>query len=337
MAETLPNSGEIQKAFAEYDRQVILNNVIIGCVIGVVFMPMGTLLDYYVYQPEVFYFLKLRLLCSVLIAGFGAVVITPFGRRHPRGFGVLLAIFPAFFISWMIYATTGSDSPYYAGLNLVLLVVGFILHWTVIESLAVVSITTLMYLCACLFHGIHGHGSGVNLLNNLYFLVLTGIFIAIGSYFHSKTRFSEFALRYQLDKSKSELEESNRKLIELDRLKSRFFANISHELRTPLTLLLSPLETLMHRFDRSLDDNAHELLATMQANGMRLLKLINDLLDLIRLEAGRMDVKSEPVEVSEFLKGLASAVRQVAENKHIKLETHVDRAARHRFDRPRQG
>ena len=321
MPEIPNNVREIRKAFVEYDRKVILNNVIVGCIIGIVLMPLGILLDYYVYKPQVFFFLKLRLLCSLLIGIFTAVVITPFGRKHPRELGVLLALFPAFFISWMIYATEGSSSPYYAGLNLVLLVVGFVLHWTFIESLVVVGMTTLMYVGACT---LHGNISGVNLLNNLYFLVLTGVIIVIGCYFHNKTRFREFVFRHELDKSKQELEETNRKLVELDQLKSRFFANISHELRTPLTLLLSPLETLLQRFSRAFDDNARELLATMHANGMRLLKLINDLLDLIRLEAGRMEIKNEPLEVADFIKGLASAVRQVAEDKHIKLETHTD-------------
>jgi signal transduction histidine kinase len=95
-------------------------------------------------------------------------------------------------------------------------------------------------------------------------------------------------LRYELDKNKQMLEESNRKLVELDKIKSRFFANISHELRTPLTLLLAPLENLLHRFNRSFDQETRELLVTMHSNGMRLLKLINDLLDLVRMESGRM-------------------------------------------------
>src|SRR5262249_10329885 len=67
-----------------------------------------------------------------------------------------------------------------------------------------------------------------------------------------------------------------------------------------------------------------DLLATMHSNGMRLLKLINDLLDLVRLESGRMEVKSEPLEVTEFVKGLASAARQVADDKRLRLETFVD-------------
>ena len=63
MSEAFHNSEEIQKAFAEYDRKVTLNNVIVGCLLGIVLMPLGTVLDYFVYRPEVFYFLKLRLLC----------------------------------------------------------------------------------------------------------------------------------------------------------------------------------------------------------------------------------------------------------------------------------
>jgi signal transduction histidine kinase len=230
-------------------------------------------------------------------------------------------MFPAFFISWMIYATQGANSPYYAGLNVVLLVVGIVVHWTFLESFVAVGLVMLMYLGACALHGTFFQAS---LANNLYFLGLTGIVIVTGSYFNTGLRFREFALRYELDKNRKELEDTNRKLVELDRLKSRFFANISHELRTPLTLLLSPLETLLQRFAGQPDNSVHELLLTMHSNGMRLLKLINDLLDLIRLEAGRMEIKSVPMEVADFIRGLASAARQVAEDKKIKLETYTD-------------
>src|ERR1051325_7534671 len=62
----------------------------------------------------------------------------------------------------------------------------------------------------------------------------------------------------------------------------------------------------------------------MQSNGMRLLKLINDLLDLVRLESGRMEVRREPFDMADFIKGLASAARQVADDKRVRLETLVD-------------
>jgi signal transduction histidine kinase len=313
---------QIRQAFERYDREVAIDNFKVACLLGMVLVPSFTIIDYTVYPKLATEFLTVRLLCSALIGAFLAVLLTQFGRRHYRSFGITLLLLPSSCISYMIYRTDGAGSPYYAGLNLVLLVLGFVLRWTFRESLIAVALVMAEYLTACRLHA-HFDFKGI-VINNLYFLISTGIIVVTGNHFFSQSRLREFVSRYELDASKKELEETNRKLVELDRLKSRFFANISHELRTPLTLLLSPLETLMNRFDRSFDDNARELLTTMQANGMRLLKLINDLLDLIRLEAGRMDVKSEPVEVSEFLKGLASAVRQVAENKRIKLETHVD-------------
>ncbi len=65
--------------------------------------------------------------------------------------------------------------------------------------------------------------------------------------FYDRLRLREFASRFQLNRSYGLLEESNRKLKELDEIKSRFFANSRHELRTPLTLLLAPLEALQQQ------------------------------------------------------------------------------------------
>ncbi len=323
MPEEVSNSSEIREAFARYDREVILSNVKVGCLIGVLFMPLGTLLDYFVYRDKLAAFLELRILCAALIAIFWFVVVTPFGHQHPRKLGILLVMFPSSFISWMIYDTDGSTSPYYAGLNLVLLVIGFVLYWTLVESMIAVSLVTLMYIAACYFHGSIVTQAFVN---NIYFLGLTGMIVVIGSYVHSRWRFREFALRFELDKNRRALEESNQKLLELDQVKTRFFANISHELRTPLTLLIAPLETLLHRRGPTVTPEIREVLLTMHSNGMRLLKLINDLLALVRLESGRMEVKREPLEVSDFIRGLASAARQVADDKRLTLETYVDPA-----------
>jgi signal transduction histidine kinase len=326
MAESSSSLEAIRRAFLDYDREVIRKNIKVGCAIGVVLMPAGVLLDHFVYggaagdKQILAHFLALRLWCSLLICIFWAIVATPVGRRHPRKLGVTLAMFPTFFMSLMIFEQGGSTSGYYAGLNLVLLVIGFVLYWTMVESAVAVSLVIAMYLGACLLHP-----GGINptiLKSNLYFLVLTGIIVVTGTYFQSRYRFREFSLRFQLDQNRAALEESNRKLKELDEVKSRFFANISHELRTPLTLLLAPLEALLQRQD--LPEPVRDQFRTMHSNGMRLLKLINDLLALVRLESGRMDVKREPLQVAEFIQGLASAARQVADDKRLRLEVRVD-------------
>jgi signal transduction histidine kinase len=343
-------STEIEVAFRAYDQEVALSNIRVGCVLGMVLMPLGVVLDQMVYPDMVREFLALRLASSVLIGIFLALVTTRIGQAHYRLFGLILLLIPASFIAVMIAWTEGAASPYYAGLNLVLLVVAFVLRWTFRESLVAVLLLLVLYLAACVAHGplltsspgtvegLMGEVAAVEpggvetqaevqsqglFFNNLYFLVLTGIIVVTGNHFLGALRFREFASRYELDRNRQELEESYRKLKELDQIKSRFFANISHELRTPLTLLLAPLESLMHRHEASLSVETRELLRTMHANGMRLLKLINDLLDLVRLDSGVLQMRPEPVAVGDLLRGLASAVAPVAREKEIQIQVDV--------------
>jgi signal transduction histidine kinase len=319
---------EIRDAFAVYERRVRITNYKVGCALAFIFMPAGASLDYFVYPAHLWQFLRLRLLCSALLAGIWSLLNTEKGVRFYRQLGFFVAFLPLAFISWMIYASdgpfAGPNSPYYAGLNLVMLGAALLLRWTLADSILVFLLSLVTYLLACFFNGT-ARAPGI-FFNNFYFLFVTGVFIITGSWFYNRLRFTEFALRFELDRNKKALEESNQKLKELDEIKSRFFANISHELRTPLTLLLAPLETLLQKFNRSLDHETRDVLHTMHSNGMRLLKLINDLLDLVRMESGRMEVKHEALEVTEFIKGLASAARQVADDKRLKLETIVDPA-----------
>jgi len=297
----------------------------IASLLVVLLMPAGISLDFFVYPERLQQFLMLRLLCSALGLVLWFLHGIEFGRRYQRYLGVPIAVLPASAIAVMIHLTEGEASPYYAGLNLILLAVSVVVHATTLES--VISVLSVMgvYLVAALTASDTVSGQNWRMFfNNLYFLTLTGVIVVTGNLYFNRLRRREFALRFELDKNRKALEESNRKLLELDQIKSRFFANISHELRTPLTLLIAPLETLLRRF--SIDRETKDLLATMHSNGMRLLKLINDLLDLVRLESGRMEIKRETVHVDEFVKGIASAARQLADDKRLRLETRVDPA-----------
>jgi signal transduction histidine kinase len=314
-------TAEALQNYADYERQVTTAHLKLGCLLVMVLMPAGVLLDHFVYPDKAAYFLTLRLFCAVLAGAVWGLFHIKLGQNIHRVLGLIVAMLPVFFICWMIYDSEGADSPYYAGLNLILLAIAFILRWSVDLSAMAWTLVMIMYLGACLMRGpVPKEQLGV-FVNNLYFLVLTGIVVTAGSHLHRILRVREFTLRYELDKNKQMLEESNQKLKELDQIKSRFFANISHELRTPLTLLIAPLEALLQKFN--IDPETKELLGTMHSNGMRLLKLINDLLDLVRLESGRMEVRREPMQVEEFVKGIASSARQMANDKRLRLETFV--------------
>ncbi|HEY6168550.1 MAG TPA: ATP-binding protein [Verrucomicrobiae bacterium] len=316
------NDPEIQKAYAEYDRQGSIQNSKFGCLLAIALMPAGSVsMDYFMYRDRMWDFFQLRGASALLTGLVLWLLFTKRGQNHHRVLSMAWYWIPLFFIGCMIYQAADPISPYYAGFNLVLLAAGLVLPWKYRQIMATVVFILAIYLSIYFLSG--SERDPHFLANNLFFLGSTGVIVGTGSFIHSRLRFREFILRYELEQNRKTIEENNRKLVELDQAKSRFFANISHELRTPLTLLLAPLETLLNRYRSRLDGDAVALVHTMHSNGMRLLKLINDLLDIVRLESGKLEVKREALDLPDFLKGLASAGRQMAEDKRIRLETIV--------------
>ncbi|MGB5289541.1 MAG: ATP-binding protein, partial [Ignavibacteriaceae bacterium] len=131
-----------------------------------------------------------------------------------------------------------------------------------------------------------------------------------------------FYLNRQRLKHQLELEhEHTEKLGEIDQLKSRFFANISHEFRTPLTLILGPVKQIM---DKIKDTNIKEELKLVHRNANRLNGMVNQLLDLSKLEAGRMTLRTIKINIIPFLKGLVFSFASLAERKKITLKFNSD-------------
>jgi PAS domain S-box-containing protein len=108
-------------------------------------------------------------------------------------------------------------------------------------------------------------------------------------------------------------------LAELDQAKTVFFSNISHEFRTPLTLMLGPLQETLTNSAHLLPPNEKEQLEMVQRNGLRLLKLVNTLLDFSRIEAGRVQASYEPTDLATFTTELASVFRSAIERAGMQL------------------
>jgi PAS domain S-box-containing protein len=118
-----------------------------------------------------------------------------------------------------------------------------------------------------------------------------------------------------------EVEEEKRRadmLAEIDRAKTVFFSNVSHEFRTPLTLMLGPLETLLEHRDRLLPED-HEHLEIAHRSSLRLLKLVNSLLDFSRIEAGRTKASYAPADLAASTSELASNFRSAMDAAGLKL------------------
>ena len=125
----------------------------------------------------------------------------------------------------------------------------------------------------------------------------------------------ELRSRIQLEETTAQLQESNVKLKSLDELKTQFFANVNHELRTPLTLMLAPLKAVLEGRMGRLTPTLKDTFETMQRNGYKLLKLINNLLDLSKLEEGKMRLKVKTVNLVEFIPPLLASVKPLADQK----------------------
>ncbi len=108
-------------------------------------------------------------------------------------------------------------------------------------------------------------------------------------------------------------------LAEIDRAKTAFFSNVSHEFRTPLTLMLGPVEDALADVDEPLPPGQRERLETAHRSGLRLLKLVNALLDFSRIEAGRARASFEPTDLAALTAELASNFRSACEKAGLRL------------------
>jgi signal transduction histidine kinase len=120
-----------------------------------------------------------------------------------------------------------------------------------------------------------------------------------------------------LDRKVDELAQANMALYESNRLKSDFLATMSHELRTPLNSILGFSEVLLS--SNGLSDKQNRWAANIQSSGQQLLNLINDILDLAKIEAGKMQVRLVEFSIADVCEGMLAMFRPMAEKKNIDL------------------
>lgn len=127
------------------------------------------------------------------------------------------------------------------------------------------------------------------------------------------------SLETKVYKRTEELRVANEKLKEMDRIKSNFFANVSHEIRTPLTLILAPIESALQVESGSMMNR--DLLRTMERNAARLLKLVNNLLDISKIEAGRVTMTVSEQDILGFIQTYIDSIHLPSASRSITLRS----------------
>lgn len=138
-------------------------------------------------------------------------------------------------------------------------------------------------------------------------------------------------LERKVEERTSELREANERLIEsnirikeADRLKSEFMANMSHELRTPLNAVIGFSELLLDGIDGEVNEVQSTDLTHIHDSGVHLLGIINDILDLSKIEAGKMDLLKEEVDMSGIVGGVVSVAKTLVKGKDVNIVSKID-------------
>ena len=283
-----------------------------------------------VYTPQ--YFLTFLFLRLGVMAAVGVILLLLNRIKTSQGvmnLALVLALIDAAGIAVMIYILGGFLTSYYQGLNIIVMGMIVLIPLAFRYTITLYVSIWFMYMIPSVIKYLVGQKAvvvdGVEIevwrfvINNLTFLTSIIVVGAIGSSYMESIRRRELRSRLQLEETTGQLKESNEKLKSLDELKTQFFANVNHELRTPLTLMLAPLKSLLEGRMGKLSPTLKDTLETMQRNGYKLLKLINNLLDLNKLEEGRMRLKVRSVNLVEFVPSLLASVKPLADQKQIRL------------------
>ena len=151
----------------------------------------------------------------------------------------------------------------------------------------------------------------------IYCLVLLLVIRFIIRYFVGRERIKALVQIKQVEVEKMQ---------ELDQVKSRFFANISHEFRTPLTLLVGPINDFLKKPGRVADDD-NKLLKIMKRNAGRLQQLIDQLLDLSKLETGKLKLEVAEGDLTGLIKSIVLSFLSLAESKKIKYSHALEESS----------
>jgi two-component system sensor histidine kinase PhcS len=253
--------GDLAAAYQEYDRALRIRQARLGYLLGLLLIPTGLMLDYFVYPSLLRSHLEIRLWCSAFLLPCFLISFSAWGQRHARITDKGCTIIPMLAVCLMIYKSEGAMSPYYSGLNFTLVGACLVLPYTLREGAWFTVFVTVTYLGACVIHvlarppdAVDGQSHVVfngTLAANLYFVLGNGIICAAACHYRFIRRFEDFRLRHELDVNNKELAATLRKLKETEvqlvqsekmNALGKLSAGLLHEINNPLNFTFMALQ-----------------------------------------------------------------------------------------------
>ena len=326
MASRAPGEDSVQvdaSSFeAQWQRWLVERNrrgLRIAALAVILLSPGFALLDWMTAPPDrLWMLLATRIAMVLLSAGALAVVRTQFFFREANFLTGAYTVAVAGSISMMTTVLGGLSSPYYAGLCLVIIGTGLLFVWpaSVVIRTDLAIVASFLVPNFLLAGHVHVNGEAVS---NLLFLISTGGVRDIGQSIAYASQRGQLLDRVNLERTKQSLESAHEQLKALDSFKSQLFANITHEFKTPLAMVLAPLEMLLQGEMGELSATQRATFQSMFRSGLKLLKMIGDLLDLSKLEESKLRLQIGEHDLVEYLRGLVAQVQPLAQRKGIEL------------------
>jgi len=277
----------------------------------------------------------------IFVTGFGsaALLYAAAGRaRTPFAIDCVSLVTDIFIITWAVHESGGIDSPWFiwylavAGEAAFLLATYRAVFWVslgnILAYLAVLDAAGQIRsfdapLFTALARILFLHAAAAFFLRGVLDLKEKQVVIKRLKENESRKVEELTRLTAALDQRTRDLANANGRIRESDRLKSQFLANMSHELRTPLNSIIGFSEILLTRLGEQLPPKYQKFLQNINGSGHHLLGIINDILDLSKIEAGKMDVSPEPFSVAAIADGVVQVIRGVAQKREIAIEVDI--------------
>jgi two-component system, sensor histidine kinase PhcS len=256
-----------------------------GGVTVIVLVLMGVALDYVVYPAEQKYFAIIRVLTSVAIGLALLSLYTETGKRHVQIITFSWLLLPQIMISWMIYATQGGESLFYAGLMLTIFAVGILFPSGYLQTLAFGLATALLYYVACV-----AHPGGIPNPSKFQFQLILIVFCALASsiytFFNEKGRFQLFRLKDEVAHKNEQLALTNEnlsqikgQLLQQEKMAAigTLSAGLLHEVNNPVNFCLMAIEVAMEEPEVKSSASLQECLTDARQGMHRIQHIVSDL------------------------------------------------------------
>jgi signal transduction histidine kinase len=291
----LLDRADLADRYADETRVLLTARLRVCCVLGVTLVPVFLALDWIVYPEHLAAFAVIRV---AMVAGNVVALLalsTRAGTRHVLPLTFFVFVQTGLGIVAMTALGGGGASPYYAGVNLVMLAAAVLMPWELPVSIGCCAVLVVAYVAACALWA--GTADARVFTGNLFFLCSTALITVVSHGVGAAAHRREFLQRVAL--------------AEAGRHRDHFLANVTHELRTPLAAILGFCEMLT---DYTADATSTQLgwLARIRENALALYRLIVQVLDFSKIEAGALELVYEQVHVHAIVAKVAEDMRAIA-------------------------